>query len=131
MPNRNSRIIPVGGIKSPLSFTSDIALILIIIFYIFSIGSFIGPDVYHLEFRTTYKNQFDDFVISEGIDHIILIAISSLWLSIFSITKKSYLFLVLYVATVIIGILIFSKNPTLLGALCSLPMIDYFDGSVD
>ncbi len=123
VPNRNSKIIPVGGIKSPLSFTSDIALILVTIFYIFSIGSFIGPEVYHLEYRTTYKNQFDEFVISEDIDHIILIAISSLWLFIFSITKKSYLFLVLYLATVIIGILIVSNNPTLLGALCSLPII--------
>jgi hypothetical protein len=123
VPNPNSRIIPIGGIKSPFSFISDILLILIIIFYIFSIGSFIGPDVYQLEYRTTYKSQFEGFVINEGIDQMALIAISSLWFVLFSLTRKSYLFVVVYLATVIIGILTFNKDPTLLGALCSLPMI--------
>jgi hypothetical protein len=110
---------------SKFQILSSVALTICILFYLYVIGSFLEITVYPLINRITSSSVFQENIITNYIDRVVVIAAATSWLSL-SISKKSirYSLSVIYgasgfiLAVVSQGSLIFDIHATL-----SLPLI--------
>lgn len=113
------------GTSSPISTRSASATVaVVILFYAFYFGSFINPDVYRIENRTTYHEYFgNQNLVGSDIDTIIIIGGLIVW-TVLSTNHRLRLallalFLIIISSTIILG----SPGPIKLLSLISIPLI--------
>lgn len=71
----------------PLSIVLSAILAVNSFFYIYSLASYFGPTMWVLEDRVSYFGPFEQFVITENVDHLIITCATLSWL-ILSIRSK-------------------------------------------
>jgi len=70
----------LGRGASHRSIISSIALVLILVLYVYTVGSYLKVTIYPIEHRITYYKFFDVYLISKMTDQIIIAAGLSSWL---------------------------------------------------
>ena len=114
------------GYGAPISsILSSVALTLCIFFYLYTVGSFFGITVYPLIDRATVYTDFEEYIINQHFDYIIVIVATASWF-LLSIKKRAfgYYFSIAYGGIGIILALISPDNIVFdILALLSLPLI--------
>jgi hypothetical protein len=70
----------LGKGASRISIMNSVALALISVFYVYSVGSYLKVAIYPLEHRIIYHKFFDIYIINRPVDHVIIAAGLALWL---------------------------------------------------
>jgi hypothetical protein len=70
----------LGKGRSYTSVIDSIALVLVSVFYIYTLGSYLKVIIYPLEHRIIYYNFFDVYIINKMTDQLVISAALSLWL---------------------------------------------------
>lgn len=114
------------GYGTPISsILSSVAFTLCIFFYLYTAGSFFGITVYPLIDRATVYTDFEEYIINQHLDYIIVIVATASWF-LLSIKKRAfgYYFSIAYGGIGIILALISPDNIVFdILALLSLPLI--------
>jgi hypothetical protein len=111
--------MPVSSILSSVAFT------LCIFFYLYTVGSFFGITVYPLIDGATVYTVFEEYIINQHLDYIVVIVSTASWF-LLSIKKRAfgYCFSIAYGSIGIILALISPNNIVFdILALLSLPLI--------
>lgn len=78
----NDRISEILGHKhARSSILSSASLTLVCLFYVYTVGTFLQIRIYPLIDRVTHYTQFDYYIASEYVDHVIIAALLILWLA--------------------------------------------------
>ena len=111
--------MPISSILSGVAFT------VCIFFYLYTIGSFFGVTVYPLINRVTVYAVFQEYIINQHLDYIVVILATASWF-LLSVNHRAirYYFSIAYAGTGIILALISPDNIVFdIIALLSLPLI--------
>src|SRR2546427_8634473 len=73
-----TRVLGKGAYR--LSIITSVALALISLFYIYTVGSYLKVTIFPLEHRIIYYTFFDVYIINKQADHIVIAAGIILWL---------------------------------------------------
>ena len=114
----------LGKGSSKLSIVSSIAFALITVFYVYTIGSYIGPTIYVFQNRVTYVRFFlDVYIINEYIDHLIISAGLIFWLILNIRGVIAFAISGFYVILVLISVLVGLHVLLDISAITSLPIM--------
>lgn len=112
------------GEANRISIVSSLILALMVVFYLFNVGSFFELDIYYLEERTTIHDAFSNkYIISKQVDELILFCAFGLLL-ILSVKQRNMKLGLGCVFVVLLGIgLVYSFNIITAVSLLSIPII--------
>jgi len=114
--------ILLGKNSSPLHVISSVIFVVILFFYIFSVGSYFQVDVSPLENRFNHHKPFLNYILDKHIDQLIIVCGTASWL-VLSLLKRPKIFIpTIYVGSTAIAAL--EGSSTLdVAVLFSFPVI--------
>jgi hypothetical protein len=114
----------LGNGRSPVSIITSASFVLVSVFYVYSIASYLRVTIYPFENRTIYYEFFGSYIFTQFIDHLIIICVTALWLG-FSIKGKARFFVPVLYSGGLMALMIVIGSHTLLdiAAIISVPAI--------
>ena len=116
----------LGHGNPPALIISSAVLVIILFFYVYTVGSYLGADVSPLENRVNYHKSFVTYIIDKYFDHLIIASGIVLWLALSVMGRAKIVSSAIYGIITIIAVL--AKIVTLLdiAALISIPIVISF-----
>src|SRR5438445_11340798 len=97
--------ILLGKNSSPIHVISSVIFVIVLFFYIFSVGSYFQVEISPLENRINYLQPFLIYIFDKQIDQLIIVSGVVTWLAL-SLLKRPKIFIpVIYVGTTAIAVL--------------------------